>query len=146
DGDGDHQKVRHDEEEEDRNQDLDALLDPAQVQEDEEAQDQQFEYEPLMVPARGEEAEDLVDARRDGGRDRQDVVEDQSASGDDAEARAEQLRRDEVAAAAAREKLDDLAVTGGDDQDRGRDHQREEDREVPVVAQRLEGLLGAVRR
>ena len=41
--DDDHEEVRGDEEQEDRNQDLDALLDAAQVQEDQDAEDQHLE-------------------------------------------------------------------------------------------------------
>ena len=105
-----------------------------------------FDGEALPCQLGGQDAEDLIDARCDGDRDRQDVVDDQRASGDDAEARSEQLGRDEVTAASSGEELDHLAVGERDDQDGARGHQGESDGEVGVGAERLEGLFGSVRR
>ena len=79
-------------------------------------------------------------------RDRHRVVDDERRAGDDAGARAEKARGDEVAAAARREELDDLRVRRRDDDDRQRRGDREEDGEVPVRPEGDEELLRAVAR
>ncbi len=144
-GDDDHEEVGGHEDEEDRNENLDALLDAAQVEHDEDTEDQHLEDESVSAPGDRQEAEDLVDPGSDRRRDRQDVVEDEGAARDHAEPGAEQLGRDEVSATAAGKELDDLAVAGRDDDDGRGDHEGEEHREVGVRAQRLERLLGTVR-
>ncbi len=98
------------------------------------------------LPPRRQEAEDLVAARGDGDGDRQHVVDDEGAARHDPELRAQELRRDEVAAAARREELDDLAVGERDDADRDGGENRQPDRQVGVGAEGLERFLGAVRR
>src|SRR5262249_4004647 len=141
----DHREVRREEEQKDRNEDLDALLDSPQVEAHEEPQDHQLRDELVAVPVLGEEAEDLVHAGRHRGRDRQDVVHDQRAAGDDAKAPAEQLRGHQISAAPAGEELDDLAVAGRDDEDRRRDHQGEDHGQVGVTPEGAEGLVRTVR-
>ena len=92
----DQKKVRRDEEQEDRDEDRHALLDPPEVQEHQEREDHQLGAELVAVEVHGQEAEDLIHPGRRGRRDREDVVDDQRAPGDDAEAGTEELGRDEV--------------------------------------------------
>jgi hypothetical protein len=73
--------------------------------------------------------EDGVAARRDRRRDREHVVDEERRAADDAEPRAEELRGDDVPAAARREVLDDARVGVRDDEDGERRADREEDRE-----------------
>ena len=57
------------------------------------------------------------------------VVDQQRAARDDADARPQQLRGDQVAAAAAGKLFDDVAVAGRDDEHGEDRHQRQEDRQ-----------------
>ena len=101
-------------------------------------------FQPTMC--RREKTEELVHSGGDGDRDRQDVVDDESAARYHPELRAQQLRGDEVAAASRREELDDLAVGERDDEDREGGQHRQPDGQVGMVAESLERLFGAVGR
>ena len=79
----------------------------------------------LAEPRARDQAEDGVAARRDRGRDGEHVVDEQRAAADDAEARAQQLGGDDVAAAARGEVLDDAGVRVGDDEDGERGAERQ---------------------
>ena len=85
-------------------------------------------------PVARDHAEDRVAARRDRHRDREHVVDEERAAADDAEARSEELGRDDVAAAAGREVLDDARVRVRDDEDGERGPGGEADGEGRVVA------------
>ena len=91
-----------------------------------------------------EEAEDGVAAGDDGDGDRQHVVDEQGAAGEDAGLLAQGVRGDDVAAAARGEVLDDARVGVGDDEDGQGGGQGQDQGQVGVLAQDLEGLLGTV--
>ena len=95
---GDHEGMGDDEDEEDREKERDGLFDAAEVQDDQDDEDEDLRPSSFQLyPCGGQKAEDGVAPGRDRDRDRQDVVHDQGASGNDAHARPEQLRGDEVA-------------------------------------------------
>src|SRR5205085_5410175 len=97
------------------------------------------------VPLLWEVAEDGLAAGRDRGSAGQDVIDQQRRAAHHAGARSDQARGDDVSAAAEREMLDDLRVGGGDDEDGDPGREREEDGEVLVLAEVLEGLFRTVR-
>src|SRR5262249_46559942 len=66
-------------------------------------------------------------------------------AGDEPGRLAEEMRRDEIAAASRREELDELRVRRRDEDDRERRGRREEHGEVRVPPEREERLLGSVR-
>ena len=142
----DQHEVEHDEHEEDRQQERHGLRTPRRFRKMRKMRTRTCVVELPVRDRRGKEAEDRVATGRHRDRDRQDVVDDERASGDDAESGAEQLGGDEVAAAAARKMFDDARVGEGDDEDRRRGHQGQENREVGVRPEGPEGFLGAVGR
>src|SRR5262249_26124178 len=80
----------------------------------------------------------------DGDGDGKDVIYEEGAAGDDAGAFAEELGGDHVSAAAVGKVLDDAAVGDGDNADGCRHDEGQQEGQVGVRAQRLEGFLGAV--
>ena len=92
-----------------------------------------------------QEAEDRVGARRDRDGDREHVVDEQRGARDHAQLLPEELGRDDVAAAARGELLDDAAVPVADDEDGQRRREREEDGEPGVLAELAERLVRTVR-
>ena len=141
----DQQDVRGEEDEEDRREDLHRLLHAAQVERDQKHDRRDFRGQLPVRQRLREKAEDGVAAAGDRHGDRQHVVDDQRAAGDEPHARPEELRGDDVAAAAARELLDDARVRRRQNQHRDRRRDRERQREVVVLAERAERLFGAVR-
>src|SRR5439155_6736581 len=120
------------------------LFDAAEVQEDQERDGGVLRGKLPSVKRGGEKAEGGVAASRDGDRDRQDVVDDERAAGDDAGARAQESGGHDVTAAPARELVDDVPVgRGEDDHGQGGRH-REHDREIGVLTEHAERFLGAV--
>src|SRR5512144_1555368 len=97
-----------DEGEKDRNEHRHTLLNSAQVQDDQDEQDDDLRSEAVSMPRLRQDAEDLIDPGSHGDRDREDVIHDERISRDDAEARTEQLGRDEIAASSSGEELDHL--------------------------------------
>ena len=84
-------------------------------------------------------------------RDREDVVDEQRRAADHAEARAEELRGDDVAAAAGRKVLDDARVRVGDDEDGegradGEERRRATSSRAPSVDDLAERRVGTVGR
>ena len=92
----------------------------------------------------GEEAENGVHAGSDGNGHRQDVIDQESAPGDEPRHRADEFGGHQVAAAPGGEIFNDLGVTGRKDKDRGGDREGQGDRQVGVMAQGAEGFFGAV--
>ena len=109
---------------------------------DEEDLDRQL----LALPGDRQEAEQRVARRRDRHGDGQHIVDEQRRARDDPDGAPKELGRHHVAAAAMGELLDDAAVGGGDEDDREGGHRRDREREVAVLPERPERLLGAVRR
>ncbi len=143
---GDDEDVRQDEDAEDRHPDEDRLLHAAQVDEREPHDPGDAERELVGLRRVREEAEEGVGAAGDRDRDREDVVDQERAAGDDAGRGGEELARDQVAAAPGREERDDLRVAGADGDDRDDRGQGHEEAQVRVAEERLEGLLRAVAR
>ena len=127
-------------------EDGDGLLDPPQVHPDERQDHRGDEPDLVRKVLVGEEAEDGVRARRDRDGDRQDIVDDERRARDHPRPLPEELRRDDVPAAAGGERLDDLRVAARDDEDRRHRHHGDEDREDGVAAESEERLLRAVAR
>jgi hypothetical protein len=92
------------------------------------------------------EREDRVAARGHRRGDGEDVVDEQRTAGHDTGAASEEARGHDVAAAAVRKVLDDLAVRVADDEDRQSGGEGQPDGEVAVLAERAVGFVGAVRR
>ncbi len=92
-----------------------------------------------------EEVPDLVAGRRDGHRDREDIVDEKSATRNHADLRPEELRGDEIAAASSRKVLDQIRVRDRDDGDRDGRHRDEDDRERAMGPEGPESLVRAVR-
>ena len=139
----DRDRVRDDEDEKDRHEDVHRLLHAAQIENDEDDDQREFGGKFVRRPMQRKKRPDLIACAGDGDGDRQYVVDEQRASGDDADAIAEEFRRDEVSAAAAGKMMDDVGVG---DRDRDRGHGHENDREVIVRAERLVRLFRSVRR
>ena len=131
---------------EDGGEDGDGLLDPPQVHPDEDDDHRGDESELEVQVLGGKDAEESVRPRRDGHGDRQDVVDDQRRPRDHPRLLPEELRRDDVPAAAGRERLDDLRVAAGDDQDRRHRHHRDEDGEHRVLPEGEVRLFRTVAR
>ncbi len=106
----DHGDVHDHEGHEDRHQQRDRLLHSPQVQDDEKTEDDDLHRLLVVMQVQGEERKELVAGRGDGDGDRQDIVDQQGAAGNDADAVAEQLGGHEVPAAAAGEVLDEVGV------------------------------------
>ena len=140
----DRERVRADEDEEDRREDRHGLLDAPEVQDDQDEQDRDLGADLVAGHRRGEKIPDLVAGRRDGHADREDVVDEERAARDDADLPAQELRRDEVAAAAARKVLDEVRVRDRDDRDRDRRHRDEDDGERAMAPESPEGLVRTV--
>jgi hypothetical protein len=133
-----------DEEEEDRDEDGDALLDASQIEDDEGERHDYLGREFEGLPARRQQAEDLVAARRDRYGDRQYVVDDERAAGENAELRSEELGCDEVAAAACREEFDDLAVGERDEKDGDGGQARQPDGQINMASESTKGFFRPV--
>ena len=140
-----HQMRRHEQEEQGQ-EDRHGLLDASNVEHHEDEDRRELEGELERLIANRDEREHSLAPARDGDRNRQDVVHDQSRAGENSGGVAEELGRHGVAAAAEREQLDDLRVRVGDDEDRERRRRREQDGEVGVLAESTERLVRAVRR
>jgi hypothetical protein len=140
----DQHQVGGDEAEEDRQQDLDRLLQAAQVHHDQQRDEERLGPEFIGLKAERQEGRQRVDPGGDRDRDGQHVVEDQRAAGHQPQVGADQLGGDAVAAAPGREQLDHLVVGQRDDEDGDRGGDRHVQAEVGMGAQRAEGLLGAV--
>ena len=130
---------------EDRREGDDRFLDPPQVDPDEEEKDEDDEPELVGEPRPRKEAEDGVRPRRDRDRDRQDVVDDERRARDHPRSLPEELRRDDVPAAAGGERLDDLRVAPRDDEDGEHRGRRDEESENRVPPEGEVRLLRAVR-
>ena len=103
-----------------------ALLDsrtPAQVDGREQHDEADGDLDPERVEL-GDRRDDVVDARGDRHRDGEDVVDEQGGRDDDAGALADVLAGDLVVAAAARVRLDELAVGRDDDEQEQHDRRR----------------------
>ena len=94
----DHQRVRRQEDEEDRREDRHRFLHAAKIEEDEDQDARELDVQlegnagdRLIRPARSvrQHAEDRITARRDGDGDGQHVVDDQRAAADHARPRPE---------------------------------------------------------
>ncbi len=137
--------MRDEEGDEDGGEDGHRLLHATQVQYREQADGPELEWQLPGVPRGREEAESGVGGCGDGDRDGEDVVDEQRRARDDAETRAEELRRHDVPAAAEREVLDDARIGVGDDEDGEGDRERHPDRQELILPECAEGLLGPVR-
>jgi hypothetical protein len=142
----DQEYVDHDERQENRQQDLDRFLHAAQVEHQQYGGHEHAEGDFPLVEPDGEQAEKRVRSGRDGDRDGQHVIHDQRRPGHEPRVRADQARRDLVAAAAVGKELDHLVVGERDDEYRHRDGEGEVEPEVLVGAQGEIGFLGAVAR
>jgi hypothetical protein len=142
----DQPRVHHYEREKDRQQREHRFLDPPQVHPDHQHDHHQAEPEFQPEPIGRHETEDCVGAARDRDRDRQNVVDHQRASRSQSRIRPQQLGRHQVAAAARRKQVDRLRIRGRDDENGQRRHHGQEHRQVLVVAEREERLLGTVTR
>ena len=141
----DQERVRDDEQHEDRRQDVDRLLHAAKIQHDQQTQDHDLRRHLVMEVSDRQKREELIASGRDRDGDGQDVVDEQRASRHHADAIAEELRGDEIAAAAAGEVLDEIRVGDRDDRDRHRRHRHEDDGEVVVRTECFVRFLGSVR-
>ncbi len=143
---GDQEKVGGYEHEEDGHEDFDGLLDASQVQDQQEGENQEVRRDLVRLPIDREEAEDGVHARSDGNGDGEHVIHHERRAGDHAGLRAEEPGGHEVAAAAAREVLDEEAVGEGDHPHRDGRHEGKVDGEVGVTLDGPEGLVRAIAR
>ncbi len=130
---------------EDRREGDDRFLDPPQIDPDEKEKDEDDEHELVGEPRRRKEAEDGVRPRRDRDRDRQDVVDDERRTRDHPRSLPEELRRDDVPAAAGGERLDDLRVAPRDDEDGEHGGRRDEEGQDGVPPEGEVRLFRAVR-
>ena len=138
--------VRGEKDDEDGRQNGDGFLDAADVENDHnEYQDGGHPYF-VGLPFDREVTEESVRARDDGDDYRQYVVDDEGASRYDAGPLAEHLRRDDVAAAAVGEALDDLRIGIGDDKDSEGRGQAEEYGHIGVSPEIAEGFFRSVGR
>src|ERR1700730_11389409 len=136
--------MHYDEREENRQQCEHRFLHSAQVH-----PDHRQHYRDTCVHLEGrpldwQETEDRVSAAGDRDRDRQDVIDDQSASGDQARVATEQLGRYQISAASGRKLVDCLTVRRGDYEYGQRHQERQENREVLMRAERYECFFRAV--
>ncbi len=102
-------------------------------------------HELVGEPRRRKEAEDGVRPRRHRDRDRQHVVDDERRARDHPRSLPEELRRDDVPAAAGGERLDDLRVAPGDDEDGEHRGRRDEEGQDGVPPEGEVRLFRAVR-
>jgi hypothetical protein len=138
--------VGDDEEHEDRCEDLHRLANAAQVEHNEEREAEELGREFVRKETKRKDRPELIARARDRHGDGKDVVDEERAAADDADPVAEEFRRHEVSAAAARKVLDQVRVGDGDDSDRDDGHRDDDNREMRVRAERLVSLLGAVGR
>ena len=80
----DRESVRPDEDEEDRGEERDRFLDAPEIEDDEEDEDDDLGRQLVARHPGPEEVPDLVAGRRDGHRDRENVVHEEGAARDDA--------------------------------------------------------------
>jgi len=139
------QHVGRHEDEKDRRQHQHRLAHTADVDDGEHDDEGRLDDELVFTIGRRQKAEQRVASRGDRDRNGHDVVDQQRTARDHAEPRPEQLGRHQVAAAAVRKLLDDVAVGVGDDTDRQRRQRRQHQRQRRVVAERAKRLLGSVR-
>ncbi len=127
-----HEDVRREKGQEDRDQGDHRFPHPAHVQQHHQNDNDHGQFELVLVPFQRQKAEDGVGAAGDGNRNGQHVVDQQRAAGNHAHPGRQQLGGDEVPAAARRKQLDDLRVAGRNDQDRDDGPQADEDAQVGV--------------
>lgn len=140
----DQHEVRGDEAEEDRQQDLDRLLQPAQIHHDQQADEKRFGPEFIRLEAERQERRERIDAGRDRDRDGEHIVEDQGAAGHETQIRPDELGGHAVAAAPGREQLDHLVVGERDDEHRDGGGDGHVQAEVRMRAERAKGFFRTV--
>ncbi len=133
-----------DEGDKDRHERQHRLANAAEIEHDQEHDRCGRRPELQVLPLDGQEAEERVRAAGDRDRDRQHVVDEQRAAGDQADVRAEEVRGDEIAAAARGKELDDLRVARRDHENGHRGEDGQEQRKILMLPEREKRLLGPV--
>ena len=138
--------MHYDEREENRQQCEHRFLHSAQVHPDHRQHYRDTCVHPERRPLDRKKTEDRVSPAGDRDRDRQDVIDDQSASGDQAREAPEEFGRYQISAASGRKLVDCLTVRRGDYEYGQRHQQRQENREVLMRAESYECFFRAVAR
>jgi hypothetical protein len=138
--------MRNEKAEKDRQQDRDRLPHTAQIQDQQHGDEREFRRELEHHRPLGQQAEQRIDPTCNRNGDRQNVIDDQPGTRNEARARTDQAGRDTIATAAGREQLDHLVVGERNDEYRRGRGDRHEQAEVGVCAQSTERLLGTIRR
>ncbi len=98
----------------------------------------------VRLEADRKQREQRIDTARYRNRNGEHVIENERGTRNEARVRADQPRRDPVAASARGKQLDDLVIGERDDEHRRRGGEREVKAQIRVLAQRAKRLLGAV--
>ncbi len=141
-----HQNMAGDEGHEDRRHDRYGFLDAADVEDDQDHRQGAGYRDLVMMETLGDVTEDGIAAGGDRDGDGHHVVHQQGASRNDPGLLPQHVGGHDVAPAAVGEMLDDARIGVRDDEYRQRGGQAEKDRQVGVLSQSPEGLLGAVGR
>ena len=141
---GDQPYVHHHESDEDRQQGQHRLLHAAQIHPDQQQYDQNAGPELELQQGARKKAEDGVSAARDRNRNGQHVIDHQRASGNQSRITTEQLRGNQISAAAGGELVDRLGIGRRDNKNRQRHQHRKKDCEILMLSQGQEGFLGTI--